>query len=354
MRIGIDYFPAGTHAPGVGRYARELTRALVALPHDHSFHLLDVGRAPQVMPAASLGLTGRERRATWRVPARLISLSAKLGFGADKLLGGVDVFHHVRIDGPPVSRAPQSFAVSEWPSSDHEDEFLDRLTRFQMLFVFCEEYKKRLVERGGRDSEDVFLLPVGADHWLRDLGTSPKSVEREKPDRLLVLGAAFPDRRHLEILEAAEWLVREGHDIQLMFAGSTRRGSAELRSRVASTTLGERFCWREPDEQEMPKLVAQSSLLLHLCDDVGTAVTPLESLVLGVPCLLSPVSAFQDTLGDSVSYFDRSGTKELAQAILSAMETTPTASVRQQLLEKNCWRENALATLAAWERICGK
>ena len=28
-RIGLDYWPATTHAPGIGRYARELVRALV-------------------------------------------------------------------------------------------------------------------------------------------------------------------------------------------------------------------------------------------------------------------------------------------------------------------------------------
>ena len=39
MRIGIDYTSAATQGAGIGRYTRELLRALLALPSDNSYSL---------------------------------------------------------------------------------------------------------------------------------------------------------------------------------------------------------------------------------------------------------------------------------------------------------------------------
>lgn len=351
MRIGIDYFPAATHAPGVGRYARELTRALSALGGQHELRLFELGRAPQVMPVESLGLAPGTRRRRWPVPARAGGWLARLGLGADRLLGGVDLFHQVRLDGPAVSRAPQTFAVSEWPAPEEEPAFLRRLARFEALFVFCAEYRERLVQRAGRREESVQLVPVGADHWLRDLGRPLPSVERADPPRVLVLGAPFRERRHLEILEACERLHRGGREVQLLFAGSTAVGARQLRPRVEASSLAARVQWRAPAERELPRLVAESSLLVHFCADAGTAVTPLEALLLNVPVLVSPVRAFHEVLGRSAHYYEGADVTALAQAIDAHLEDTPAPELRARLAERFSWRENALASLAAWERL---
>src|SRR5450759_2520217 len=39
MRIGIDYTSAVTQGAGIGRYTRELIRALLAIPSDHHYTL---------------------------------------------------------------------------------------------------------------------------------------------------------------------------------------------------------------------------------------------------------------------------------------------------------------------------
>ena len=37
MRIGIDYTSAATQGAGIGRYTRELLRAMLALPSDNRY-----------------------------------------------------------------------------------------------------------------------------------------------------------------------------------------------------------------------------------------------------------------------------------------------------------------------------
>lgn len=353
MRIGLDHFPAATHAPGVGRYAREFTRALIRERGAHDLRLLAVGRAPEVMDEDSLGLTPDVLRLRLPLPARLLSLTAKVGLGADGWLGGVDVFHQVRLHGPPVTRAPQTFAVSEWPARERQSEFLNRLADFAGLFVFSEEYKSRLVERAGRDPRTIWQVPVGADHWWRDLGATPRQFERSDPPRILVLGAAFAERRHALILDACEQLVAGGRDLRLMFAGSESIAADTLRPLIAASGISSKVEWRSPLESEMPALVAGSSLLVHLCDDAGTAVTPLESLLLGVPVLVSPVPAFREVLEGHANFFQGDGCTKLAQAIESTLSAEFDDSAHAELLQRYSWRANARTSLRAWEELLG-
>ena len=43
-RVGIDYLQAVSHAPGVGRYAREMVRALVRQANCPDLRLFEWGR----------------------------------------------------------------------------------------------------------------------------------------------------------------------------------------------------------------------------------------------------------------------------------------------------------------------
>ena len=43
MRVGMDYLAAVTHPPGVGRYVRELVRAVVRLDERPALALFELG-----------------------------------------------------------------------------------------------------------------------------------------------------------------------------------------------------------------------------------------------------------------------------------------------------------------------
>ena len=79
MRIGIDYLPALVHPPGVGRYVRELVRALVQLEDRPDLGLFEVGAGERIVDPRSLGLTigdPRTQRVESHVPRRLLRLAA--------------------------------------------------------------------------------------------------------------------------------------------------------------------------------------------------------------------------------------------------------------------------------------
>jgi len=72
VRVGIDYLPAVTHAPGAGRYARELVRALLRLEDRPEIALYEVGRAERTVEERALGLP-----ADGRGLARLVSTRSR-------------------------------------------------------------------------------------------------------------------------------------------------------------------------------------------------------------------------------------------------------------------------------------
>ena len=365
LQVGIDYLPAVSHAPGVGRYVRELVRALVRLEERPELALYEVGRAERVMDGPSLGLTPGDPRVKRCVSQRSRRL---LGFAplarwrcADRALGGVDLFHQVLHDAPPIDTALESFALSELPArgSRTERRLGERLARARAVLVFSSEFAERVRQRFALPASKVEHVHVGCEHWRRDLARIERAVS---PARLLVLGATRSERRHTAILAACERLVLDGMQLQLVLAG--RKGPAEalFADRLARSPIKERVERHvDPREAALPMLVASCHVLVHLSDDEGTPVTPLEAFAIGLDVVASRLSAFEETLGAEALWVDNDeavrAPDRLAATLARAIERRQDmnlATKRELLAREYTWERNARETLAIWERLVGK
>lgn len=363
MRVGIDYLPAVLHAPGLGRYARELVRALVRLPDAPELRLFEVGRGPRRFAGAALGLAGarvpRVRRLALPLPQRAVSaLHALTGLGAERWLGGVDLFHRVRVGAPPLSRrARVLLPVPELPraGSPADGELARELARAGNALVFCAAYRERVRARYDLDPARVFQAPVGCDHWLRDL---PAAVPRAAPACVLVLGALREERRPLQALEAFELLRAGGVEAELVFVGGSGSAAEAFERRRASSPAAPWVRWRaDLAEAEMPGLVAASSALLHLAEDEGTAVTPLEAFALGVPVVATRLPAFEEALAGHARLVDLDAPPAaLAEALATSLAGAPQepgARARRDVAAASTWEANARRTVAVWRTILG-
>jgi hypothetical protein len=185
LRIGIDYRVARSHAPGVGRYTRELTRALVPLVSAHfELALLDLGTEPAVLDGSYLGLSASSphvRRLRAFLPRSwLAPLSRSIGLSADRMLGGVELFHHTRAPHLPVRNALQTLAVSELPpaGTSAEAAFAAESTRMDGLFVFSAHYERELAQRFGISPRASSASPSAAS-----IGAAPCPLRRRAPIR---------------------------------------------------------------------------------------------------------------------------------------------------------------------------
>jgi glycosyltransferase involved in cell wall biosynthesis len=355
VRVGIDYWTAPTHAPGVGRYVRELVRALARRADAPALALLELGPGARGVPAEELGLDPMPRgwtRLAADVPRGVLSALGTLGLGAERLLGGVDLFHAVDDGAPPLARAPRVLARSELP----RDPAVARAARPAGLLVFSEAARAPFAQAYGLEPERVHALPVGCDHWLR---ASPARDDLAGPARVVALGRTDAARGALVVLQACEILLEGGRELELVWCGRPGDQAAALRHALLRSRWAARLAWNEQaDERELARVVAGADALVHLSEREWTPVTPLEGLAAGAALVASRLSAFAEALHAPVEWIDvpsrelRAG--ELAAALDRALESgrEPAArAARRAAAAPYTWDRHAALTIAAWTRI---
>ena len=360
MRVGIDYLPAVTHAPGVGRYARELVRALVARDDAPELALWEVGGGARRLPEAALGLgRGRARRLRLRLPRRLVRPLLRGPCRVERLLGGIDLFHHIHAGWPPVSSVPRVLAIAELPprGTRAEAELASHAQGLAAIAVFCEHYRARVAVSLAVAPERIHALPVGCDHWLRDL--NGMRLPRAEPARVLVLGALRPARAPLLALAGFERLLARGVRAELVFAGLPSSATADFELALARSGARAAVRWiAAPRESEMPALVASSTVLLHLAEEEGSPVTALEACAAGLAVVASPLPAFHEVLGENALWFPPGASAQelgrLLEAALVDARDPGRCHARVELALPYTWDRNAARTVALWKTLCEK
>jgi glycosyltransferase involved in cell wall biosynthesis len=381
MRIGIDYLPALCHPPGVGRYVRELVRALVQLDERPDLLLFEVGRGVRAVDPRALGLSigdKRVQRLAGESSRRWMRLAHRLGGrGVDQKLGGVDVFHHVSPGSLPVSkRAKQSIALCDVPPSpgtEADARLRGVLERIDLVFAFSDAQRSTLMQRYSLAPERVARVHVGCEHWRRSLTSRGK---RASPPRIVVLGAVRASRRPLTVLRAFERLCESGVDARLEFldrAGAPPDPAAiALEDALRTSKAAAKVAWTRPSEARgrgpvedpfeleaaLPARVATASLLVHLSADEPSPVTPLEALAVGVPVVASRIGAFEEALSGAATLVDDGECQRepdvLAEAMrqaLSSAEDGQASARREVVARAYTWERCARETLDAWRRV---
>ncbi|MCK6448535.1 MAG: glycosyltransferase [Planctomycetes bacterium] len=381
FRVGLDVWPALRHPPGIGRWVRELVRALARLDVHRGerpeLALFDVGPGRAVLPEAAWALDGRAgvHRVRAAVPRKLVAATGALGFGAERWLGGVDLFQRTFPDAPRLGRVPAIVPVFELPAPGSADErvLARALARDGHALVASAWSRAEVVRRFGLVLERVHAVPIGCEHWLRDLGRELESAgsaksadtrgppERAGPARIVVLGALARRRAPLAIVAACERLAREGGaalELELVFAGRAGDAAAEFAAARAASSLGPRLSWREsPAEHELPALVGGSTLLVHLNHEECTAVTPLEALALGVGVVATRLEPFVEALGEHATFVARDVDEPaLARAIAAELEraTPRDRAARRAHAAAYTWERHARAVVGVWEHVLGR
>lgn len=108
----------------------------------------------------------------------------------------------------------------------------------------------------------------------------------------------------------------------------------------------------------MPRIVAGATLLVHLADDEGTAVTPLEACALGPAIVASRLPAFEEALGEEADYVDTLEAIRdpgvLARALELGFERFRDplrTKARHAVATRHTWSGNARKTLEVWRHL---
>jgi len=346
----------------VGRYARELVRALVRLETPPALRLFDVGPGPRTLPAAALGLpeAGDVRRLRLPLPRRLLAAAPWL-FDAPRLLGGCDLFHRVFCDHPPVRGVPQVLALAGVPRPrSAAGELLRARTAGRHaigdVVVTSRHARDLLREDFDLASDRVHQVRVGCDHWNRERVARPPAPG---PPVLLALGATDGRRRHAALVSAFGRLRARGIEARLEFCGRRGNAAGEVAAAISGSPWREEIVWDQaPREAEMPERMARTAVLVHLSDDEHTPVTPLEAFAAGAAVVASALPAFGEALGDEATLVPAGTDPDgLADALAAALEDArdPGGRGRRRALAGEfTWDACARETQSVWRRVLAR
>ena len=350
LRVAIDHGPLLDPPTGVGRYTRELSRALV-------------GSGIDVRPYAVALRGSGDGIARWRAPARVVHEMWRRFDRPriERLVGEVDVVHGTNFV-LPASSAPGVVTIHDL-SFLRDDAFagasrwarlvpwsIDRATR---VLTITEAMKKEIVDHYGVDPDKVVVTHLGvapvffgaaplSDASLASLGISRPFV--------LAAGTLEPRKNLHRLLDAWRSLGSERAGWTLVLAGPSGWGP-----RLPATPDTVLTGW--VGDETLPGLLAAAELFVFPSLYEGFGLPPLEAMATGTPCLAGDYSTAVELLGDSAAIVDARDTDALAARLGALLgdeaERRSLALAGKAKAAGFTWERTATATVAAYRAAAG-
>ncbi len=371
MRVGLDYRPALINREGIGRYARELVRALCMLAEPDELALFGWTLASARIERAELGLDrSRARLSRVRFPSRwLPRLCALRGAGVDELVGPVDVWHHTQPTSVPVSRARELATIFDCiylrdegflsrPAAERMTQAnRDLIERSQRVLVPSTFVADDVARAFGVAREKLVVTHLGCDHVLRALGSEPHSPPREP--FLLTVSRVDPRKNHVLVLRALERLAREGLRPKWVVAGPAGFEAQRFTDELARSSVREQVDWRAlVDERELARLYATCSAFVFPSLDEGFGLPPLEAMACGAPVIASWSGSLREVLGDAALLHDPRDEDALVAALRRVLREPELARDLSQRGRAHSarftWSACARATRAVYAEVAAR
>lgn len=175
----------------------------------------------------------------------------------------------------------------DWRSADNINLSLENRRKYTNNFFTSTATREQYVTRINRgDRREYAVIPPGADGLGRTYRTDVPAVPE-----FVVVGTLEPRKQPIHILEAFERLQSEGQDARLCFAG--RMGWLQPADKERLIEAFATYPWLRwvdgPDDEILRDLVQNSRATIYLSEAEGFGSPPVESLALGVPCIVSAV-----------------------------------------------------------------
>lgn len=321
--IALDYRPALLSPAGIGRATRELANALAARD-DVELHLFahSLARARIAAP-----LPPRARLHRLPIPGRSMPWLVRMGLGADRLAGGVPVFHWTDFVMPEVSRARIVLTVHDlafvrderWHGDDAavlRERTRKAIGRASALVVPSQATAADL-RTFEPTAPAVHVIPFGADHVPAALAAGSPRVGDDAEPFVLCVGTIEPRKNHLALLAA--WRLLPAPKPRLLVVGKVGWQCDAIVAALRDAQAAGLVEWREDvDDTTLWRLLATARALVYPSAWEGFGFPPLEAMRLGVPVVANDVAPLRE-LGDGAFVF---ADADDASALAAALDRT--------------------------------
>ncbi len=357
----LDYRPALVGGQGIGRYVRELARALAALD----------GVEPRLFAPTRQGVPrgapAGARLFAPRLPSKPITAALRAsGIGVERLVGGADLVHHTQYRRLPTGR-PEVAMIHDLVFLDSDRYVGSSVSRRMSAFVReaarrcsvlvtpSEAVADEVAERLGVDRARVIATPLGVDHALRMIPdgevAEELAAEALRAGPFLFTAARLETRKNLQvILRALERLGPDGPRWKI--AGIAGEGAEAFEADVAASTVAGRV--------ERLGHLSEGALRAHLdaCmafalvpHDEGFGLAPLEAMAVGCPAISSDVPVVREVCGGAAALVAPEDDMALAAVIGRLLEEPRAAGAERAAVAhaaRFSWARTAARTLEAY------
>jgi len=372
MKICIDVSAAVHRRAGLGRYAQELTRALVAQgEHDYVAFYHQRGQAHLDPPIDSLPqLTTRLSVKPWRLWAMLAHF---FGVPQDRKFQGIDLFHATEHLLPRLSRIRTVFTLHDLifrfdPASHlplnriYLNLMVPRFLRAADVIIAVSECSKRdAVQLYGIPAEKIHVIPEGVDARFKP--SPPERVEHVRstyhlPERFVLCVGTIEPRKNLPILfEVLASRREQGLEVwPLVIAGKPGWLYEPIFQRVTELGLQNlvHFTGFFPDD-DLPALCSAATLLAMPSRYEGFGLPVLEAMACGTPVVCSNTSSLPEVAGDAALLVPPDDVRGWDEAIACVLTDD---ALRAQMRERGLahavrftWEQAARQTADLYRRV---
>jgi glycosyltransferase involved in cell wall biosynthesis len=379
LRIGIDATPAARQGGGIGRYVRELLRALSEADTVNAYRVLVASPRPLPQPLPPLPQGARlvhlPLHDRWLV--RLWH-RARLPAPIELALGRLDLYHSPDFTLPPtLPGTPTILTVhdlsfvrdpdSASPALKHYlDGAVPRSVR-QATRVFADSQATRadLIELYDTPPEKIEVLYSGVDERFQPV------VDRDKLQTvrvryglgndpfILAVGSLHPRKNFVRLIQAfAQLRSSVTASYRLVIAGGREWSSEPTLAEPARLGLESAVVFPGfVDDVDLPALYSAAAAFAYPSIYEGFGLPVLEAMACGLPAVTSTASCLPEVAGDAALLVDPLDVEALAVALERVLTD---ADLRTTLRENGrarahefTWHRAARQLLQAYRRVGG-
>lgn len=364
VRIGIDITSAVRQGAGIGRFTRELIRALLALDAPHEYVLFAAtGGLPRAITEPRLAhmtqvATGRHSRIAIRDLKFLsddwlhrIWHRACLPIPIEAVLGRVDLLHEPDFVLPPtLPRTPTLLTVHDLSFIRDPDSAFPPLRRYlnrvvprsvaRATRVLADSLatKNDLCELLGAPPEKITVMYGGVDARFQPVREPQRLAALRVKYRLgtepfiLGLGTIQPRKNYRRLIQAFSNLKPRMPDLKLIIAGGKGWLYDDIFAEVERLGLKDQVLFPGlVDDEDLPALYSAAELMAYPSLYEGFGLPVLEAMACGTPVVTSNVSSLPEVSGEAALLVNPTDVEAITEAMRRLLQD---ADLRRQIVAR--------------------
>lgn len=373
--IGIDYTAAYEQGAGIGRYVRELIRALAALDGTTSYRLFVAGATHQTLPPSpGPNFTWTPTRVTPLWFARLWH-RLQMPLPVETFVGRVCLFHATDFTLPPTLPGTRtlltvhdlSFVRAPETTTPVLKAYLDAVVprsvrRATHVLADSQATKDDLIALYGTPADKITVLVGGVQPEFRPvMDMAARAAARQRyavPDGpyIFSVGTVQPRKNYARLIAALARLGTAYADYHLVIAGGRGWLDEPIYRAVREHGLEGRvhFIGFVRDD-DLPALYSDAVCLAYPSLYEGIGLPVLEAMACGTPVVTSAISSMPEVAGDAAILVDPYDIDAIADGLCRLLDDS---TLRAELVTRGLrqaarftWERAAAQLLAVYQQM---